>query len=163
MTVAEPVDGDAVAFNHVGICVSDLDRSRRFYQDVLQFRYWWELDVPDEGANRLLRLPGPLGTKAVYLTRDRFVLELIYFARAATRPTPPRVMDNPGLTHLSIAVADIPSTLERVAANGGEVLADTDMGGSAIMIKDPDGQLIELTSLRFNAMRPPWPDERSPD
>jgi catechol 2,3-dioxygenase-like lactoylglutathione lyase family enzyme len=161
--VDDPVDADTVAFNHVGICVSDLERSRRFYEDVLQFRYWWELDVPDEGATRLLQLSGPLGTKAVYLTRDRFVLELIYFADTATRPTPPRVMDNPGLTHLSVAVADIPSTLERVTANGGEILADTDMGGMAIMIRDPDGQLIELTSLRFNATRPPWPDEGSPD
>jgi lactoylglutathione lyase len=158
--VAGPGDSDGVAFNHVGICVSDLDWSRRFYEDVLQFRYWWELDAPDEGTTRLLRLPGPLGTKAVYLVRDRFVLELIHFAHAATRPTPPRVMDNPGLTHLSIAVADIPSTLERALANGGEILEDTDMGGSAIMIRDPDGQLIELTSLRFNATRPPWPDER---
>jgi lactoylglutathione lyase len=157
--VAEPSSGDGFAFNHVGICVSDLERSRRFYQEVLHFSYWWEMEVPDEGATRLLHLPGPLGTRAVYLTRDRFVLELIHFARAGVRPAPRRVMDNPGLTHLSLAVADIPSTLERVAANGGEILEDTDMGGRAIMIRDPDGQLIELTSLRFNAMRPPWPDE----
>jgi catechol 2,3-dioxygenase-like lactoylglutathione lyase family enzyme len=160
MSVAEASDADGVAFNHVGICVADLERSRRFYQDALQFQYWWELVVLDQGATRLLQLPGPLGTTAVYLTRDRFVLELIYFADSAVRPTPPRVMDNPGLTHLSLAVADIPATLARVTANGGEILQDTDMGGLAIMIRDPDGQLIELTSPQFHASRPPWPDER---
>ena len=150
---------DGSIFNHVGICVSDLERSRRFYEDVLQFRYWWELDIPDEGSSRLLQLSPPLGTKAVYLTHGRFVLELIYFADAESRPGPPRAMDDPGLTHLSIAVVDIPSTLEKVEANGGEILRGTDMGGMAIMIKDPDGQRIELTTFHFHSMRPPWPED----
>lgn len=30
------------------------------------------------------------------------------------------------------------------------------------MIRDPDGQLIELTTLGFPAMRPPWPDQATP-
>ena len=161
-SVAEPMEGDSVAFNHVGICVSDLERSRRFYEEVLQFRYWWELAVPDEGSSQLLQLPAPLGATAVYLAHERFVLELIHFAEAGIRPSPQRVMNNPGLTHLSIAVADISSTLEKVVPNGGEILEDTSVGGGAIMIRDPDGQLIELTSFHFHAMRPPWPDDRSP-
>jgi predicted enzyme related to lactoylglutathione lyase len=98
---------------------------------------------------------------AVYLAHERFVLELIHFAEAGIRTTPQRVMNNPGLTHLSIAVADISSTLEKVVPNGGEILEDTSVGGGAIMIRDPDGQLIELTSFHFHAMRPPWPDHRS--
>ncbi len=36
------------------------------------------------------------------------------------------------------------------------------MGGRAIMIRDPDGQLIELTTFGFQDMRPPWPDENTP-
>jgi hypothetical protein len=34
-----------------------------------------------------------------------------------------------------------------VADLGGEVLADTDLGGIAVMIRDPDGQLIELLPM----------------
>ena len=34
-------------FNHVGLCVSDRERSRRFYESVLGFQFWWELDPPD--------------------------------------------------------------------------------------------------------------------
>jgi catechol 2,3-dioxygenase-like lactoylglutathione lyase family enzyme len=161
-SVLEPMEGDSAAFNHVGICVSDLERSRRFYEEVLEFRYWWELTVPDEGASQLLQLPAPLGVTAVYLAHERFVLELIHFAEAGIRPTPQRVMNNPGLTHLSIAVAEISSTLEKVVPNGGEILQDTNIGGQAVMIRDPDGQLIELTSFHFHAMRPPWPEDRSP-
>jgi len=159
----EPGDRRTIAFNHVGICVSDLDRSRRFYEEVLRFRYWWELDVPDEGASRLLRLPEPVGSKAVYLVNGAFVVELLYYAHAGIRPGRPRVMNDLGFTHLSVAVPDIGATLAKVGSHGGEILEDTDMGGRAIMIRDPDGQLIELTTFGFQDMRPPWPDEDTPE
>jgi lactoylglutathione lyase len=159
--VPEPVDGSSVSFNHVGICVTDLERSRRFYEEVLDFRYWWEMPVPDEPTSRLLQLPEPLGVTALYLTRDDFVLELMHFADSGSPPAHRRVMNEPGLTHLSVAVADIAAVVEKVEPNGGEVLRDTDMGGLAIMLRDPDGQLIELTTFHFRSMRPPRPDRRS--
>ena len=81
-----PAGDGPVSFNHVGICVVDLERSRRFYEEVLGFRYWWELDVPDASAGPLLQLATPLGTRAVYLTSGRFVIELIHYAVAGTRP-----------------------------------------------------------------------------
>ncbi len=160
--MAEAADGRSVAFNHIGIGVTDLERSRRFYEEALDFQYWWEMPVPDEPTSRLLQLPAPLGVRAMYLTRDDFVLELMYFAHSRSGPSHPRVMNEPGLTHLSVAVADIAATLEKVEPNGGEILRDTDMGGMAIMIRDPDGQLIELTTFRFPDMRPPRPDRPPP-
>ena len=54
-------------FNHVGHCVTDVDRSRRFYEDVLGFEFWREFDAPDEMTAQLLGLPEPVGLKAVYL------------------------------------------------------------------------------------------------
>ena len=157
----EEAEGGNAAVNHVGICVADLGRSRRFYEQALGFRYWWALTVPDDDASRLLQLPAPLGVQAVYLAHEGLVLELIHFATAGAASERPRVMNDLGLTHLSVAVADIPAALAKVVSNGGEVLDDTDMGGRAVMIRDPDGQLIELTTFKFRAMRPPWPEPRS--
>ena len=148
---------DQAVFNHVGICVTDLDRSRRFYQDVLQFRFWWELDAPDEGTSQLLEVPQPVGLHAVYMVRDGLVLELLHFAEAGTRAFRQRVMNEPGLTHLSFSVGDIPAVIEKVVPSGGEVLDRTDMQ-AAIMIRDPDGQLIELTSAAWREVLPPLPD-----
>lgn len=156
-TAADPGRDAAILFNHVGLCVTDLDRSRRFYEEVLGFRRWWAMDVPDEGTAKLLQLEPPLGVKAVYLVKDRFVIELLHYSTGVTRPPTRRTMNDPGLTHLSLAVADIPAVLAKVAAHGGEVLEDTDMGGMAVMLRDPDGQLIELTTHRFHESRPPWP------
>jgi catechol 2,3-dioxygenase-like lactoylglutathione lyase family enzyme len=130
--------------NHVGLCVTDLARSRRFYQDVFGFAHRRDLPVPDAAAARLLRVPEPVGLTAVYLEREGFVLELLHFERDGNDAARARSFTEPGLTHLSFTVADVAATCARVAELGGEVLADTDMGGRAIMIRDPDGQLLEL-------------------
>lgn len=158
--MSSPAPSPDSSVNHVGICVSDLERSRRFYVEALGFRPWWELDVPDSSAGPLLQLPTPLGAHATYLTNGRFVLELIHYRdRPAARPPGERTMGDVGLTHLSLAVADMDAALANVEVLGGEVLRSTDMGGAAIMVRDPDGQLLELTTLRFPSNRPPWPDE----
>jgi predicted enzyme related to lactoylglutathione lyase len=56
-------------------------------------------------------------------------------------------MNEPGLTHISLGVADLEDVLARVPDYGGEVLSDTDIG-VGIFIRDPDGQLLELLRAR---------------
>lgn len=144
-------------FNHVGHCVTDLARARRFYEELLGFQFWWEFEVPDELASPVLRVPAPMGMTAVYLVRDGFVLELLHFAEAgAQTPRRERVMNEPGLTHISISVADFDGVLARVADFGGEVLADT-RNDNVAFIRDPDGQLIEIGTMAWRDMIPPLP------
>jgi lactoylglutathione lyase len=145
------------AFNHVGICVTDLARSRAFYQNVLEFRYWWQLDAPDEPSSILLQVPQPVGLKAVYLVRDGLVLELLHYDGAPVDSRAGRVMTETGLTHLSFSVGDVHQVLQRVVPNGGQVLEQTDIE-AAIMIRDPDGQLLELTTADWQRGLPPLPD-----
>ena len=146
-----------VVFNHVGHVVSDLARARRFYEELLGFTYWWEFDVPDELASPVLRVPAPMQMTAVYLVRDGFVLELMQFAApGAQAERNERVMNEPGLTHISIAVADLEGVLARVADYGGEVLLDT-KNEMVAFIRDPDGQLIELGTMGWRDMLPPLP------
>jgi predicted enzyme related to lactoylglutathione lyase len=83
----------------------------------------------------------------VYLTLGDFVLELLHYERDGNPPFRPRAMNEPGLTHLSITVTDLPGALERVRALGGAVDESTHVG-VAVMVRDPDGQLIELLSAR---------------
>jgi lactoylglutathione lyase len=154
--MAAGLEGAQTVFNHVGICVTDLERSKTFYEQVLQFRYWWELEAPDEGTSQLLQIPAPVGLKAVYLVRDGLVLELLYYSEATAKPFRERVMNEPGLTHLSFSVGDIPAVVEKVVPNGGQVMEESDMK-AAIIIRDPDGQLIELTSAGWLDALPPLP------
>ena len=136
--------------NHVGQCVSDLERAKRFYIDVFGFEMATTMDVPDSPADRLIQVEAPLGLSAVYLRLGNFVLELLYFERPGNPPAATRVMNEPGLTHLSLTVDDLPGTLTNVVEHGGQVLEDTNVK-AAVMIRDPDGQIVELL-----AHRPPW-------
>jgi len=129
-------------FNHIGLCVTDLERSQRFYE-ALGFEFKRELRPPDEISGKLLGVDTPLGMTAVYLGLGAFILELLHFDRPGNPPAVTRVMNEPGLTHISISAADLRATLDRVRELGGEVLDDTDIK-LAVMIRDPDGQLVEL-------------------
>lgn len=144
-------------YNHTGHAVADADRSIRFYTEVLGFKYWYKLE-PDDGATaKLCGLAPPLGVTAHYLTLDGFVLELMHYAApGATAPYRARTMNEPGLTHLSISVPDIRAAAEKAVEYGGAVIEESDLG-LALMIRDPDGQLIELLSEEFSASRPPRP------
>jgi catechol 2,3-dioxygenase-like lactoylglutathione lyase family enzyme len=138
----------AAAFNHVGQCVTDLERARRFYEELLGFEFDRELRPPDHPSDQLLRITAPVGMSVVYLKRDGLVLELLQFDRPGNPPYRARAVNEPGLTHISLSVEDIDEVVARVAGYGGEVLEDTRIPG-AIFIRDPDGQLIELLPMSY--------------
>ena len=142
-------------FNHVGLCVADRARSRRFYEGLLGFQFWWDLELPDDGTAQLLQLDGPIGVHATYLVRDGFVLELIDYSKRDVRDSE-RVMDQVGLTHMSLSVSDLAAVLAQVEGFGGSVVQKT-VTEQFAMIRDPDGQLIELLPDTWLANLPPRP------
>lgn len=145
------------SYNHLGQVVTDLSRARRFYEEVLGFRFWYELAPPDEATAPLLGLEPPLGLHAAYLVLDGFVLELMQLtAPGATAAYRERTMNEPGLTHLSVSVADPQASAAHAVELGGAVVDGTDIG-VALFVRDPDGQLIELLPDAYAATRPPRP------
>jgi lactoylglutathione lyase len=137
------------AFNHVGQCVTDLERSKRFYCELFGFSLEREIAPPDETSAQLMSLTPPLGMTAAYLVRDGLVLELLHYSAAGqTRPYRPRTMNEPGLTHISLSVDDIDDMCMRVPAYGGEVVDSSNIG-AAVFIRDPDGQLVELLPMAY--------------
>ncbi len=144
-------------YNHTGQVVTDLERSKRFYQEVFGFRFWYEISPTDEATSKLNCLEPPLGVTASYLTLDGFVLELIHYAApGAVNAYVPRTMADPGLTHLSISVDDVRVAAAKVVEHGGEIIEDSDVG-LALFVRDPDGQLLELLPASFRDRLPPRP------
>ena len=136
-------------FNHVGQCVTDLARSKRFYCELLGFTFQREISPPDDMSARLLGLEPPLGMTAAYLGRDGLVLELLHFdAAGQTRPYERRGMNEPGLTHISLSVDDLDGVLAKIADYGGEALPDSNIG-AGVFVRDPDGQLVELLPMEY--------------
>src|SRR4249919_2851755 len=98
---------------------------------------------------QLMSLEPPLGLTASYLVRDGLVLELLHYAASEqTRPFRARTMNEPGLTHISLSVDDIPAVCARVAEYGGEVIEASDIG-AAVFVRDPDGQFVGLLPMAY--------------
>jgi glyoxylase I family protein len=133
---------------HIGVCVSDMERSKRFYCDVLGFRYVRELRVEGEPSETLLRLRD-VKVHAVYIERDGFELELLHYeSPRSLKPPPAHAMNDLGFTHLSVQVPDIEEAMAALEAAGVEVIRATFIKvggvGVAVFARDPDGLLIEL-------------------
>ena len=137
-----------MVLNHFGHCVTDVDRSVRFYCELLGFREKRRMSVPDDPTGRLLRIDAPVGLSAVYLEKDGTILELLAFDRPGNPPARPRPFNEPGLTHMSFCVTDLAAAKSEVERLGGEVLADAGLG-VAVFIRDPDGQPIELLAMEL--------------
>jgi catechol 2,3-dioxygenase-like lactoylglutathione lyase family enzyme len=145
---------------HLGVCVSDLERSIRFYCDLLGFRYLSRMHLVGEPCDTLLALKG-VDVHAAYVERDGLRLELIGFLSPCPEPIePPRRMNHFGFTHISVRVSDLNEMVERLRADGVRVLDHTRVdiaarGSAAVMITDPDGLWIELVQSHADLDAPP--------
>jgi lactoylglutathione lyase len=141
----EPTSYEEPLVNHVGQCVVDLDRTQGFYE-MLGFELDRELALPDDAVSTLLRIEPPVGFTARYLRRGSFQLELLHFDRPDNPGPADRVFNEPGLTHLSISVPDLGAVAARVEQLGGSIV--TQLPG-VLMVRDPDGQQLELLSMDY--------------
>ena len=129
---------------HVGLTVTDMARSRRFYEGAFGFRFDRELHMDPPQLQPLMQLDPPSHIYAVYLMLGSLTLELMHWRPGARTGAGDRVFLQTGLTHLSFSVDDIPATLKQVEAFGGTVQNSV---GRAALVRDPDGQLLELMAM----------------
>ena len=133
---------------HVGLCVTDIERSTEFYCSALGFTKIGEMHVDDEVSARLLDVED-LVLDLVYLERDGFRLELLaYPTSGTTGDGAPRQMNALGFTHLSFRVDDADTLAAAVVEHGGQLLAHRTVvfsgGNRGLMLTDPDGNMLEL-------------------
>ncbi|HXW39227.1 MAG TPA: VOC family protein [Acidimicrobiales bacterium] len=142
-----------LSVSHIGICVADLDRSRRFYHEALGFEEQWSHRVgPEFGP--LMEVDG-VDLRSVMLSRDGVTIELLGFdAPGHSGSGRRRAMNELGFTHLSLKVDDVDEVARAIERCGGAVVAETrtrlPLGGvelDFLYCTDPDGVRIELMKL----------------
>jgi catechol 2,3-dioxygenase-like lactoylglutathione lyase family enzyme len=141
-----------VTFSHVGICVSDLERSVRFYCEGLGFELVQSHSVGQE-FGPLMEIED-VALQSRFIRRDGVSLELLHFDVPGHVGEPVRrPMNQLGLTHLSLRVADLGALAQVIESLGGTVVAGTrtTFGTSDVLdfvyCTDPDGTRIELMHL----------------
>ena len=91
-------------FSHIAIRVSDLERSRRFYREALEFRELSELEIQGGPTARWLEMPD-LGLHAVFLERDGTQVELQELD--LPKPDERAGYNTIGLAHIGLRVDDV--------------------------------------------------------
>ena len=133
-------------FSHLGICVTDLDRSLTFYCDGLGFERGESIPI-DETFGAALEVPGELSLTSQFIRREGLAIELLYYVTPAPTGQPSQRRNQLGLTHLSFYVEDIDATVASLVAAGGTVIESTRTtteGIDLLFLHDPDGVRIEL-------------------
>ena len=144
-----------VSISHVGVCVSDLEQSVRFYVDGLGFEAAESWTIGSEyGA--LMELPD-VELTSQFLRRDGSSIELLHYRSPGVIGTAGRrPVNQVGLTHLCFRVDDVDAVAARLSDLGGMVYPHTrttfpDGDGNPqldfVYCTDPDGTRIELMRL----------------
>ena len=135
-----------MSVSHIGICVSDLERSTRFYTEALGFTLAKSIDA---GApfEVLAELP-EMKLRASFFTRDGIMIELLCYDRPGfVGPAERRPMNQLGLTHMAMSVDNVDAVIERIVKHGGRVYPHTRVEtpvGIMVFCTDPDGGRLEL-------------------
>jgi lactoylglutathione lyase len=145
--------------SHVGVCVSDLERSMRFYCDGLGFQPAERYDMTSEtvpGLDKLVEVDAPVSLVSQFLRLGSVQIELLWYPDRAPVGTPSATRAQLGLTHLSFVVDDIEEAAAALARHGGTVLEHTRPGGGTQMLflADPDGTRVELMGRGRPAVEP---------
>lgn len=117
--------------HHLSFAVSDLERSRRFYEDVLE----------------LERIPRPdLGIPGEWYTAGNAEVHLIQTPAGADVGSRPAAL-TPLANHQAFAVDDYAKTLDHFRSHGLEVV-ETDPRAGQLWVRDPDGNVLEFIAIR---------------
>ncbi|MEZ4804669.1 MAG: VOC family protein [Bacteroidia bacterium] len=119
--------------HHVSIICSDIERSKKFYTDILGLHIMQEIYRSDKDSYKL-----------DFSLNGHFILEMFTFPNSPKRTTQPEAC---GLRHLAFEVSDIElavSTLKESGVKTEEIKLDEHTGKHYVFFKDPDELPIEL-------------------
>ena len=137
--------------HHTSFTVRDLERSLRFYRDLLGFPIVREAEFQGEMISRITGLPGTQMKWALVKAGDH-LLELIqYLSPAGADLNASMRTSDIGSAHVCFHVRDLPELYRRWSAAGVRFVSEPvrletgpNTGGFVVYLRDPDGYTIEL-------------------
>jgi catechol 2,3-dioxygenase-like lactoylglutathione lyase family enzyme len=167
---ADPPPHAVTGACHVSPIVDDLDRSARFYHDLIGLAL---VPTPPAGPLPWDEDPGHLHLHGMPPARLRFIgarmpgircgVELVEMRGIDRKPIRRRIQD-PGAVTLILLVRDLDAAFAKlqaarvpiVSSGGAPVPIDATSRARAIVVEDPDGHFVELAQLD------PLPDTSAP-
>ncbi|MBF6604976.1 MAG: VOC family protein [Chloroflexi bacterium] len=148
---APPARGRSIAFGHVGLHVSDLDRSRAFYGGIIGLAEVERFIRTDAYLRHVTGYPDVTLDIALFVEpASGVLLELLEYQGVERRPVDPATA-NPGTGHVCFEVDDVDAIHARAIGGGygavNEPVTPTSgrwIGGRSVYLVDPDGIRVEL-------------------
>jgi len=142
---------DVLTMRAIGLTVSDLDRTERFYRDTLDFRTVARKHVQDPSLDALFGLPNEVMDVLTMQLGDQQVEFTQFESPGRPYPADSRSPDL-WFQHFAIVVSDIDAAYARVRAagvqaislDGPQTLPEQNGGVRAFKFRDPDGHPLEL-------------------
>lgn len=138
------------AVGHTGITVSDLDRSVRFYRDVLGLSVSAPVRCEGEMFEKVTGVAGAQ-LDVSFVRAPGHVIELLCFRVPQERVRSTLRSCDPGFWHLAVKVKDIDAVVSAVRQGGFEPLSAVQTvpegplrGLRVVYVRDPDGIVLEL-------------------
>jgi len=140
------------AVRHVGIVVSDMERSVRFYRDVLGLTPTTTLEESGNYVDTLLSLQhADVLTVKLAAPRGEAVVELLQFKSHPDRGSGLRPIYAIGPSHIAFDVADVDRLYRRLSQAGVRCNAAPVRSPNGeckvVCCQDPDGVTIELVEV----------------
>jgi catechol 2,3-dioxygenase-like lactoylglutathione lyase family enzyme len=135
--------------SHIGLCVRDLERSRRFYVDGLGFEEYARFEID----RQIAEVDPPCDFTSFFIQKDGLRIELLDYRTPGVFGEPVNRRNHVGLTHLSFVVDDVDAAARELESYGGTIIEGTRSGQhdpdmvQIIFLADPDGTRVELMRL----------------
>jgi len=139
-----------VPFNirHTGIVVTDLEKSKIFYCNLLGFQIKKEVEECGKFINNLLDLTDVLVTTCKMTLENGDMVELLYYKSHPEKPKEERRITEIGCSHIALTVKNLDEVYDRLLLSGVEFNNpphySPDNKAKVTFCKDPDGTFIEL-------------------
>ena len=138
----------AAKFDAVGLVVSDIETSEKFYTEILGFTQFYEFSLDEAWADKA----GMGNGKALSVKMFRLgggptaaALKLAYFAEAPAKKITSGIDVESGVNYLTLRYQDSSDVKKRIKSAGipivGEVVGP---GYELFIVRDPDGVFIEI-------------------
>jgi catechol 2,3-dioxygenase-like lactoylglutathione lyase family enzyme len=150
-----------LAIDHINIVVSDLERSVRFYTELLGFKEYKRAHLEGEWIESIVGFKGVVADVAFILAHSGEPrIELIYYKTPKGESIPQNSFANTvGIRHIALRVDDIHAAAKKLRNGRVKMLGEPvivpeevvthDAGHKMLCyFHDPDGVLLEITEYK---------------